>query len=109
MPLDVWLVQIGRKLPGPTSELVFRFGAEHDTIFYPSPLERTTFPLLFRMEDYYADALYEGEELPRLTLELDQALLEFEGEEAALSSLHRLRDVCLQAVREGKSVLLYAD
>lgn len=109
MALDVWIMDSGRAWPGSTDEMLFGFGGEHDTLLRSGYLERTTFPLLFRMEDYYNDTRYEGEDLPRLVLELNQAIPKFESKKAVLSSLHRFRDGCLQAVREGKSVLLLAD
>ena len=78
----------------------------HTQLFWRLPQAR--FDLLERLRDYWEDALFTVDELPRLLAELDA--YRREQEDAALADiLRRMQAVVLQALDEGTAVEAIAD
>ncbi len=68
-----------------------------------------TFPKLWKLEDYYADASFITEELPKLIEEIDKTIRDFSGDTAVTGALQRFRGTCEAAFQSGENVYRFAD
>ncbi len=71
--------------------------------------QKATFPKLWKLEDYYADASFTTEELPKLIEEIDKTIRDFSGDTAVTGALQTLRGTCEAAFQSGENVYCFAD
>jgi len=81
----------------------------HSAIFFGDVPVVQRYPLLRRMQDYYADARYGGADLRGLVMELQQVLPEFAGNPPVNRVLERFLEVCRSAASKGKVVRCLCD
>jgi hypothetical protein len=77
----------------------------HSAIFFGSVPVVQRYPLLRRMQDYYADARYSGAELRGLAAELEEVLPRFGADPPVHRVLRRFLEVCREAAARGKVVV----
>jgi hypothetical protein len=110
MALDVHIVKRGVRYP--TKSSGFGFGDEHEAIYQFISSNASAYPQLAKMEDYYDDVSYEGQDLKDLVAELLQVVEQFPAgskDSAAAAGLQRFLDLATQASDEDKTLLLFAD
>jgi hypothetical protein len=81
----------------------------HSAIFFGGVPVAQRYPLLRRMQDYYADTRYCGADLRALVAELREVLPEFAGNPPVHRVLQRFVEVCRGAASQGKVVLCLCD
>ena len=67
------------------------------------------FPLILRIEDYWNDAQYSGEEIQLLSEEIDTLIEKSSASSLKPGILEKLRDACKSATESRKSIFLVAD
>lgn len=83
--------------------------AVHSAIFSGEARVAQRYPLLRRMQDYYADARFSGSDLRRLVAELEKVVPEFAGNPPVQKVLRQFLEVCESAASQGKVVLCLCD
>ena len=81
----------------------------HSAIFFGNVPIAQRYPLLRRMQDYYADARYRGADLRDLVRELQDVLPEFTGDPPVHQVLWRFFEVCRDAASRERIVLCLCD
>ncbi|MBI1310467.1 hypothetical protein GC176_04100 [bacterium] len=109
MALDVHIV-VDPKCALPHGWPAFQFDeAAHASAFYYSGINiYSRYSMLRRMLDFYAEVVYPYHDLESLIAEIDD-LLPHLGHTAGATALKEFRNVCLEAFRTGRSILLYPD
>ena len=82
----------------------------HETIFYRTGLPEGEFTCFRRMEDYYRDAKYIGdEEVKALLLEIQELEEIFSSNNAVLDQLKEIKIICHRAIDKHMSIWVYCD
>ena len=81
----------------------------HSAVFFGGALEVDGYPLLRRMQDYYADARYSGADLRGLVSELEMMQPTFANDPTVHRVLQRFLEVCRSAASQGKVVFCLCD
>lgn len=69
----------------------------------------TSYLLLWRMRDYYADAIYPPHELPALIEELTEVIPKFRPNTSAAKALQQFLAACRTALRDNQLVICFCD
>ena len=109
MALDVHIIGTGKRWPENGSYTSFGLEDELEAIFRLSHASTASYPQIARMTDCYDAVIYEGEDLVRLRTELDQMIRSLSETDSLLSTLKKYRELCSQAVKENKAILLLGD
>ena len=80
----------------------------HATIFHRKALPKGMFPLFRRMESYYDNAKYSGNEIELLLKELRQIKFYFQAS-MTLKQLDKIIDLCKRAIEQNLSIWVYCD
>jgi hypothetical protein len=83
--------------------------AIHSVIFFGGVPVVQRYPLLRRMQDYYADARYSEADLRGLVAELQEVVPLFASNPAVHRVLERFLEVCRGAASQRKAVLCFCD
>jgi len=81
----------------------------HNAIFFGRVPVIQRYPLLRRMQDYYADTRYSEADLRDLVTELQDVLPKFAGDPPVHRVLQRFTEVCRRAASQGKVVFCLCD
>jgi hypothetical protein len=108
MALDVHVLTADSEQPPHWPLCQFGLSA-HSAIFFGGTLKVERYPLLQRMQDYYGDARYSGDDLRRLLVELAEVLPLFSGQPEVHGVLSRFCDVCREAASQDKVVCCLGD
>ena len=81
----------------------------HTAVFFGGVLNVQRYPFLRRMQDFYADARYSGDDLRGLALELQEVVPKFAADPPVHRVLRRFLEVCRGAALEDKVVLCFCD
>ncbi|MGV6857387.1 MAG: hypothetical protein ACWA5X_00280 [bacterium] len=81
----------------------------HETIFYKSGLLEGGFMYFRRMEDYYKDASYIGEEIEELLAEIKVLEKSFSENNAVFSQLNEIKRMCQKAIDKKLNLWVYCD
>jgi hypothetical protein len=81
----------------------------HSAIFFGGSLELRQYPLLRRMQDYYADAKYSGADLRGLVGELQIVLPKFARHPEVYQIIQCFLELCRNAASQEKVVLCLCD
>jgi hypothetical protein len=104
--LDVYVVKSDE-----TRELAYSFPEYvHSFIFNGAGIDvYSKFAHLRRMCDYYADASYTGEELPRVIEDIDRLRPMLDGDKDARRASDTFLSVCMNAHAHGNTITLVCD
>jgi hypothetical protein len=108
MPLDIHVVNTEEERPSQWPLCEFEEPV-HDAIFFGGKIDLAHYPLLRRMQDYYADARYRGVDLSGLLAELTEVLPSFSGQPEVHQVLSEFQDICRRAAAQGRIVLCWCD
>ncbi len=109
MALDVHIIGAGKRWPENGSYTSFGFGDEHEGIFQLAHTHVAAGSQLAKMQDYYDDVIYEGDDLAYLIAELNQIIPTLQETDLLQSALEEYRNLCIQAAQDNKAILLFAD
>jgi len=88
----------------------FQLGeSTHAKVFAGPAFDKSRFPTLSKIEDYYADASFISEELPELIEEIDKTIKRFFGDVAVSKDLQMFRSTCEEAIRTDETLFCFAD
>jgi len=88
----------------------FQLGeSDHTKVFTRPAFDKSRFPKLSKIEDYYADASFISEELPELIKEIDKTINRFSGDVAVIKALQLFRSTCEEAIRTDETLFCIAD
>jgi hypothetical protein len=108
MALDVHILDSDAALPVDWPVCQFEEPI-HSAVFFGGVLDAKQYPLLRRMQDYYADARYSWADLNGLVAELQKVLPKFADNPSAYRTLQQFMEVCRGAASHGKVVLCLCD
>ncbi len=80
----------------------------HAQMFYRGT-DLSSYLVLWRMRDYYADAIYPPHELPALIEELTEVIPKFRPNTSAAKALNQFLAACRIALQENKLVICLCD
>ncbi len=83
--------------------------AIHETIFVKAGLSEGRFRFFRRMEDYYVDAEYVGDDVKELLAEINELEGIFVSDNAVLNQLGRIKRMCHKAIDNHMSIWVYCD
>ena len=88
----------------------FQFGeSAHAKVFAGLAFDKSKFPKLTKMEDFYADASFITEELPELIKEIDETIKRFSGDVAVIKTLQTFRSTCEEALKTDETIFCFSD
>ncbi len=105
MALDFHLAKTQQEAPKvkPSASLEYE---THTKLFYEFGLTVEQYPMLNRIHDFYKDAHFSIEDLPKLKKELEVMTLLYSGEKNLKLELNGIIQAC--SIAEGKSLNLWA-
>jgi hypothetical protein len=87
----------------------FQFdGTTHAKVF-AGGIDKSKFPKLAKIEDYYADAAFITEELPELIKEINETMTRFSADVAINKTLQTFQTTCKSALEANVALFCFAD
>lgn len=81
----------------------------HETIFHKFGLPKGNFVYFRRMEDYYSDAMYKGDEIKKLYSELQELEKHFINNDRIIKQLNDIKRMCQKAIDKQMNIWVYCD
>ena len=108
MALDFHLAK--NKTEAPYKTVSHSFDWEiHQFIFSHKELKVETYPLLYKIKDYYNDAKYSSEELQYLSKEIEKIKSGYFGNTEVIEQLNSLLRICQEAQEKNLAIWVYCD
>ena len=81
----------------------------HEIIFHRNGLPKSSFVYFRRMQDYYKDAKYIGEEVKKLRTEIMELEKNFAGNDGIINQLNEIKRMCHKAIDKKMNIWVYCD
>ena len=81
----------------------------HEIIFHRIGLPKGSFVFFLRMEDYYKDAKYMGDEIQKLLAEIKDLEQKFVGNDGIKTQLSEIKRMCRKAINKDMNIWVYCD
>ncbi len=81
----------------------------HEIIFHRNGLPDGRFVYFRRMEDYYNDARYMGDETKKLLAEINDLEKDFVGNDRVINQLNEIKRMCRKAIDKNMNLWVYCD
>ena len=81
----------------------------HRKIFTSGAFNRSKYPKLLKMRDYYVDIHFVPEELPKLIEEIRALTESLSGDQSVVAALQGFRTICEEALENNQSIFCFSD